>query len=126
VSAHFGSQQSLTKQEEKMTKTKAQIVREHPRYFSKANNKFFGSKIEYVGVADVNGDDWFVTSEYDKYGATGYKRLFSVRRANANKPSEVETVGKFCGYDNLHDAITALTKSVVEVAVTQIIGGVPQ
>ena len=99
-----------------MTKTKQVIEKEHARYFSKANKEFFGSKIEYVGVADVNGDDWFVTSEYDKYGATEYKRLFSVRRANADKPSEVETVGKFCGYDNLHDAITALTKGVVEVA----------
>ena len=102
-----------------MTKTKKDLVREHPRYFSKANMEFFGTKIEYVGIADVNGDDWFVTSEYDKYGATEYKRLFSVRRANANKPSEVETVGEFCGYDNLHDAITALTMNLVQVAIKE-------
>ena len=95
-----------------MTKTKKDLVREHPRYFSKANMKWFDCKIEYVGITDVLGYDWFVTSECDKYGATNYKRMFTVRRANADKPSEVETVGEFCGYDNLHDAITALTKGV--------------
>lgn len=102
-----------------VNKTKKDLKREHPRYFSKGNIEFFDSRIEYVGIADVNGDDWFVTSEYDKHGATDYKRLFSVCHANASVPDRVEMAGKFCGYDNLHDAITALSMNLVAVALAK-------
>ena len=102
-----------------MNKTKKDLMREHPHFFSKSNMEFFDSQIEYVGIADVNGDDWFVTSEYDKYGATNYKRVFSVRRANASVPDRIHTVGLFCGFANLHDAITALSMGLVAVALAK-------
>ena len=72
-------------------------------FFSPNTLRFFGSRIYWHTLTEIDGGYLFITAE-DNWNAT--ERRFSVRFVNAD--FGIETLGEFMGYATLDHAKTAL------------------
>jgi hypothetical protein len=81
------------------------IRAENAKWFSTDTLRFFGSKIYWQTLTEIDGGYLFITAE-DNYDRS--VKLFSLRFVDVEKNYAIDTLGEFNGYETLRHAKTAL------------------
>jgi hypothetical protein len=81
------------------------IRAENSFWFSQDTLRFFGSRIYWHTLTEIDGGFLFISTE-DNFDRT--EKCFSVRFVNVEDGYEIDTLGEFNGYKTLDHAKTAL------------------
>lgn len=83
-----------------------ELIRGNSGYwFSKSAMNFFGCRVYWHTLTEIDGGYLFITAE-DNFDRT--EKRFSVRFVNAADGYEIDTIGEFNAYETLDHAKTAL------------------